>query len=405
MPAGVHWTPVDEALEHLEKSVGVVVEVETVPVSHAGGRILAKDVFAERANPPYSNAAVDGYGFAHSTSNTEYALDLVNGRSAAGSPYNEGIPKGAAIRILTGAKIPAGVDTVVMQEDVNVDQGKVYFQGQIKFGSNVRPLGEDIAVGQKLLAKGHKLRAPDIATCVAAGLSDVAVYRPLRVGVLSTGDELCAVGQSATADQIMDSNRPMLLDILRKWGVQAVDLGHIADDLDLCRQTLNASIEKVDVVLTTGGASAGDEDHISKILKEEGTLNIWRIAIKPGRPLALGMWRGVPVFGLPGNSIAAFVCAIIFARPTIMKMAGGCWSNSSGYMCRANFAKSKKNGRREYLRARRNQAGDIEIFQSEGSGRISGLSWATGLVELPDHALEINQGDLVRYHPFSDYGL
>ena len=182
-------------------------------------------------------------------------------------------------------------------------------------------------------------------------------------------------------------------------------MGVAKDDPDEIENRLSSHADKVDVILTSGGASAGDEDHVSKLLRTKGTLTSWRIAVKPGRPLAMAMWRGVPVFGLPGNPVAAFVCAMIFARPALSLLAGGGWRDPQGYMVPAAFSKSKKNGRREFLRARLNSAGHAEAFKSEGSGRISGLVWAEGLVELPDEGMDIREGDPVRYIPFASFGL
>jgi len=195
------------------------------------------------------------------------------------------------------------------------------------------------------------------------------------------------------------------LSLASAWGYDAVDLGHAGDDAAAIAQRLDAGAARADVILTSGGASAGDEDHVSRLLKDRGALSSWRIAVKPGRPLALGMWQGAPIFGLPGNPVAAFVCALIFARPALSLMAGAGWAEPLAMTIPAAFSKSKKPGRREYLRARLTAEGAAEVFQSEGSGRISGLSWADGLVELPDAAVEVAPGTPVRYLPFAGFGL
>ncbi|MGB1034391.1 MAG: molybdopterin-binding protein, partial [Primorskyibacter sp.] len=207
------------------------------------------------------------------------------------------------------------------------------------------------------------------------------------------------------AHHIFDANRPMLLGLAEAWGHQPVDLGHVRDDPDAIAERLSQGAAQVDVILTSGGASAGDEDHVSRLLARDGTLSSWRIALKPGRPLVLAMYHGVPVFGLPGNPVAACVCALIFAHPALSLMAGAGWSIPQGFDVPAAFAKSKKPGRREFLRARLTPEGRAEVFGSEGSGRISGLSWAEGLVELPDAGVHITPGTPVRYIPYSSFGV
>ncbi|MBL4806670.1 MAG: molybdopterin molybdenumtransferase MoeA [Rhodobacteraceae bacterium] len=406
LPQGVAWTPVAEALDHLRNAVKIVVGTETISTTDAGGRILAVDAIANRSNPPYANAAVDGYGFAFAgLTSGDQALPLVDGRSAAGEPFDGVVPHGHAIRILTGARIPQGVDTVIMQEDVNIADDTLHFRGGLKAGANCREAGEDVLQGQPALLNGRKIAAQDIALLAALNIPTLTVFKRLRVGVLSTGDEIRQLGEAAEPHQIYDANRPMLLEILRKWGLEAVDLGHAKDSRTAVISALDAGARCCDAILTSGGASAGDEDHLSAVLNENGSLNLWRIAIKPGRPLALGMWQNVPVFGLPGNPVAAFVTTLIFARPALLKMQGVGWKLPLPIMLPAGFSKSKKAGRREYLRARMTDAGTIEKFQSEGSGRISGLTWSDGLVEFPDAAGEISQGDLVRYFPFERFGL
>jgi len=405
LPEGTHWTPVDEALGHLKSQMHCVVGPETVPVWQAIGRVLAADATARRANPPYANAAVDGYGFAFAAlSGAEAeALPLVDGRSAAGVPFEGVVPLGQAIRILTGASLPEGVDTVIMQEDVQTVDGILHFEHGIKRGANCRAKGEDIDAGAVALVAGTRLGPQEVGLLVALGVAEVLVYTRLRVGVVSTGDELRQPGEAANAHQIYDANRPMLLALLKDWGFEAVDLGVAKDDRAAVAAVLDQAAERCDALLTSGGASAGDEDHMSAVLGAEGRLDLWRIAIKPGRPLALAMWQGMPVFGLPGNPVAAFTTALIFARPALGALQGQGWRQPQPNLLPAAFGKRKKTGRREYLRARRKGDGSVEVFASEGSGRISGLAWAEGFVELPDEAMEIKAGDPVRFIPFSEY--
>ena len=406
LPSGVDWVPVDDALATLRHGLTPIVGLETMALDQALDRVLAADVAAKRSNPPGANSAVDGFGFAQSaTGSGAQVLRLVAGRAVAGAPFAGAIPSGQAVRILTGALLPAGVDTVVMQEDVNERDGYVAIDAQVRAGANTRMAGEDVKAKDIALKTGQKIGPPEIALLSATGITEVSVYRRLRIGVLSTGDEIVKPGSDPSPAKTYDANRPMLLSVVAKWGYSPVDLGHVGDDRAALRDTLKIAARQVDVILTSGGASAGDEDHVSALLAEAGALSTWRIALKPGRPLALGLWDGVPIFGLPGNPVAALICTLIFARPAMAVLAGGSWPAPHGFTVPAAFEKRKKPGRREYLRARMNVAAEAEIFASEGSGRISGLSWADGLVELEVGERRIRPGDPVRYIPYASFGL
>ncbi|MCF6444367.1 gephyrin-like molybdotransferase Glp [Nereida sp. MMG025] len=402
LPQGVNWTPVSEALAHLRSNMVPIVETQSRSIQNATGCVLAKDVHAKRSNPQYPNTAVDGYGFAFDSLGAETTvLDLVEGRAAAGGAFEGVVPHGKAIRVLTGAVLPEGVDTVVLEEDCNISDTQVAFKSALKRGANCRKAGEDMMADDIVGHKGRRLTAADLARLTAAGIGAVEVFRPLKVAVISTGDELLEAGSDAHGT--FDANRPMLLSMLRTWGFDTIDVGIVPDEEHALRNALDRAA-RADAIITSGGASAGDEDHMSRVLNETGSMALWRIAMKPGRPLAMGMWAQTPVFGLPGNPVAAFVCSLIFARPALMQLAGGAWTPPQGFSVPAGFAKNKKAGRREYLRARIRE-GRAEVYHSEGSGRISGLSWAEGLVELPDDAATIQKGDLVTYYPFGSFDL
>ena len=403
LPPGVHWTPVEEALSLLKERLGPVTAQEMLAVQDALGRICAVDVTARRANPPLPNTAVDGYGFAGGFGAGAHAVPLAQGRAAAGDAPSV-LPKGQGMRVLTGAALPQGVDTVILQEDVQIKDGMLHFNGPLKQGANTRKAGEDVAAGDVVCAASRVITPADLALLSATGVGEVAVRKPLRVGVLSTGDELVEAGETAQDGQIYDANRPMLMGLITCLGHCPVDLGRAPDDRAALRVLLDDAAGQVDAVLTSGGASAGDEDHVSALLDEAGAMSLWRIAIKPGRPLALGLWQGTPVFGLPGNPVAAMVCTLIFAAPALAVLAGAQWRAPQGFDVPAAFEKTKKAGRREYLRARV-RGGAVEVFASEGSGRISGLSWAEGLVELPEPAGTVQRGDLVRFIPYGAFGV
>ncbi len=404
LPAGVDWLPAEHALELLRNAMHPQVAKMYVELGGAMGRILAEDIMAPANSPPYANSAIDGYGYlgVQSEDSEVIRLSLMRGRAAAGHPFKGDVPEGYAVKVMTGAILPKGVDTVVLQEDVNADAHEIAFRGPIKAGKNTRSAGEDIKSGQILFTKGRKIRAPDLAVLASVGISQLIVYEPLRVGILSTGDELTEPGDPARVGQIYDANRPMLTGQMAQLGYTVVDLGCAADDVETLRLILDSASERCDALVTTGGASAGDEDHMSALLRDSGSLEMWRIAVKPGRPMAMGLWNGLPVFGLPGNPVAAMVCKLVFTQPALRALAGGTWRMPQSYDVAAAFEKLKKYGRREYLRARiRN--GRAEVFPSEGSGRITGLSWAEGLVELSEPARDIKIGDKVRYIPFSEF--
>ena len=405
LPAGVDWAPVDDALALLRERLSPVTAAEIALLSEAPGRTLAAPVLALRPNPPLPNSAVDGYGFAYaSLPPGDPVLPLVAGRAAAGLRHDGIVPPGHAIRILTGAALPDGVDTVVLQEDVRLGAGEVAFRAGIRSGANTRRAGEDVEEGQEILLPGRVVTPSDLALTAAVGHHVLPVRKPLRVAVISTGDELADPGDTVNAGQIFDANRPMLLALLARAGHVPVDLGRVQDNRAAIRARFDEASQKADAVLTSGGASAGDEDHVSALLNEAGAMAMWRIAIKPGRPLGLGLWHSKPVFCLPGNPVAAMVTACVFGLPALGLLAGRGWQAPRRFTVPAAFSKRKKPGRREYLRARLRE-GRAEVFRSEGSGRISGLSWAEGLVELPDGAVEVAEGDPVTYIPWEGFGL
>lgn len=404
LPPGVDWIAVEQVFEYLSNALSVRTSQHSVPLEAALNHVLARDVTSLNLSPPYRNSAIDGYAFnAKAIEGADVVrLSLLKGRAAAGHIFEGHVPEGSAVRILTGAVVPEGTDTVVLQEDVKTDQAEVVFRGPLKKGKNTRAAGEDIEIGQTLAKRGQLITSAELAVFASVGLSALEVYRPLRVGVMSTGDEICEAGAPLKKGQIFDANRPMLMAQLRHKGYEAVDLGKVSDDPKAIYEALNYGASRCDAILTTGGASAGDEDYLAALLRDKGSLEIWRIAVKPGRPMALGMWLGVPVFGLPGNPVAAFVCTLVFVQPALRLLSGRGWHLPKGYDLPANFEKSKKPGRREYLRARVRQ-GSVEVFPSEGSGRVTGLSWAEGLVEIQDHAREISIGDLVKFIPYDHF--
>ncbi|MCY4259224.1 MAG: molybdopterin-binding protein, partial [Rhodobacteraceae bacterium] len=315
LPRGIDWIPVDVALANLRATMPVLDETERVVVDDATERVPANDLLAARDNPPGSNAAVDGYGFVHQGGGGR--RNLVRGSSVPGAPYAGVIGDGQAVRILTGARIPPGVDTVVMEENTRVAHGVLTMTDCPDPGANIRIAGEDFRYGDTVFGKGKRLGINDLATLAATGMQEIDVIRRPRIGVLSTGDELIEARFDTDSYDTVDMNRPVLLAMIRQWGFEARDLGRIRDDAASLRQVLGSVAGNLDAVLTTGGASASEQDHVSALLKAEGSHHLWRIAMKPGRPLVMAHWQGMPILGLPGNPDAAIVCELIFAYPAL----------------------------------------------------------------------------------------
>ena len=408
LPPGIEWTPVPEALARLRERVEPVTAIETLALADALGRVLARDAVAIRSTPPHDNAAVDGYAVAHAslTREGEQTLILAEGRAAAGSPFDGVVPAGHTVRTLTGAVMPEGTDSVVMQEDVSHGgDGAISFGSGLKPGANRRKAGEDIEEGSIAIRAGCRLSAADLAQAASVGVASLAVHRPLRVAVFSTGDELCDPHETPGRGGIFDANRPMLIGLARAQGFEVVDLGRIPDEASAIRAALTDAAAQADAVVTSGGASGGDEDHIGRELTRLGAMAEWRIAMKPGRPLAMGQIGSVPVFGLPGNPVAAFVCFLMFARPALLRLGGADWPELPRFPVTITGPAKKRAGRTEYLRGRYAGDGKVEKFRSEGSGLISGLRWSDGLIELSHNRDRVEAGETVDYIPYSAFGL
>jgi molybdopterin molybdotransferase len=394
---------VDEAVGIIAARVTPVQEVETVALDEADGRILAGSIAAPLPLPPFSNSAVDGYAVrSGDLPHQAEAVFAVTARVQAGASANEAIKPGEAVRIFTGAPMPDGADTVFMQEDVRIDAaGRVVLPAGLKPGANVRPAGEDIAVGSSALAKGRRLRPQDVALAAALGLTQVDVRRRIRVAVFSTGDELVSSGAAREPAQLFDSNRFMLMAMLARLGCEVSDLGILRDD----RASLAAGLKKVagghDLILTTGGVSTGEEDHVKAAVESVGTLVLWRMAIKPGRPVAMGIIGGTPLIGLPGNPVASFVTFVHVVRPTVLALSGATPQPLVPMPVRAAFSYRKKISRREYVRVHLHNAADGALeatkFPREGAGLLSSLVDTDGLVELGEEITQVEPGQMVGF--------
>jgi molybdopterin molybdotransferase len=393
---------VDEAVAIIAARVTAVHEVETVALDAADGRVLATDITAPLPLPPFTNSAVDGYAVRSGDLSKSEASFPVAGRIQAGAAAGEAIRPGHAVRIFTGAPMPEGADTVFMQEDVRLDEnGAVVLPPGLKSGANVRPAGEDIPAGFAALGAGRRLRPQDIALAAAFGLTEVEVTRRIRVAVFSTGNELVTPGAARGAAQLFDSNRFMLMAMLARLGCEVSDLGILRDDQASLAQGLKKVADAHDLILTTGGVSTGEEDHVKSAVESVGTLVLWRMAIKPGRPVAMGIIGGTPFIGLPGNPVASFVTFVHVVRPTVLALAGAQVPPPVAMPVRAAFAYSKKIARREYVRAYLRKAPDGVLeatkFPREGAGLLSSLVDTDGLVELGEEITQVQPGQTVGF--------
>src|SRR5437868_8728491 len=393
---------VDEAVGLIVTRVTPVVDVETVMLARADGRILAHDILAPLPLPPFTNSAVDGYAVSGRDlpQHEEQAFPVI-GRVQAGGSASAPLKPGQAIRIFTGAPMPEGADTVFMQEDVRVEGNNVVLPAGLKPGANVRPAGEDIPLGHAALKAGQRLRPQDVALAAAFGLTQVEVNRRIRVAVFSTGNELVSPGETRAPAQLFDSNRFMLIAMLARLGCQLSDLGILRDEPASLASALKKVAASHDLILTTGGVSTGEEDHVKAGVESAGKLVLWRMAIKPGRPVAMGIIGGTPLIGLPGNPVASFVTFVHVVRPTVLALAGGRQQPLVPMPVRSGFAYKKKIARREYVRVtlRKAEDGALEAikFPREGAGLLSSLVETDGLVELGEQVTVVEPGQMVGF--------
>ncbi len=394
---------IDAARAMIMAQVEPVEGVERVALHEADGRVLALDVAAPVDLPPFDNSAVDGY--AVRLSGLEHGGCLpVSGRLAAGAPARP-LAEGTAQRIFTGAALPPDADTVFMQEDVRLDAGHVQLPPGLRQGANTRSRGEDIARGATALRAGLRLRPQDLALAAALGITELTTRRAVRVALFSTGDELVDPGRPTGPAQRFDSNRVLLAAMARRTGAQVTDLGILPDRLDAITDALREAVRGHDLILTSGGVSAGEEDHVRAAVEAVGRLVFWRLAVKPGRPVAMGVVDGVPFMGLPGNPVAAFVTFAQIARPLIAALAGSELQAPPMLRVRAAFVYRKKAGRREYVRVRLRPTADgiatAHKHEVDGAGILTSLTETDGLAELADDVTAVSEGDSVAFLPYS----
>ena len=397
---------VAEALALLDGRLAPAAGVETAPLSECLFRILAEDVVSPLNVPPHDNAAMDGWAYRGTDLPENGPPRLpVAGRVAAGHPLGGPLPHGAAVRIFTGAPIPHGADTVAMQEHCSPGDGWVELPASLPRRSHIRPAGEDVAAGATVLTAATRLRPQELGLAAAVGRTALQVRRPLRAAVFSTGDEIRDPGQALPPGCIHDSNRFTTAGLLRAMGAEVTDLGILPDRVSAIGDAMAEAAGSHDLLVTSGGVSEGEEDHVKAAVEAHGSLHFWRLAIKPGKPVALGEVAGTPFIGLPGNPVAVMVTFMLLARPVVLRLMGSADTGLARFPVQADFAFRHKPGRREYPRARVKLVDGrlvAEKYPTDGSGVLSSMVWADGLVEIPEDRGDIAAGETVDFLPFAE---
>jgi molybdopterin molybdotransferase len=401
-------TPANDALMEILRTARALTDTETCPLLQAHGRILAASQLSPLDVPPADNSAMDGYAIRHADlrPDTTQQLFVISQRIPAGT-VPAALKPGTAARIFTGAEIPAGADTVIMQEHCvetngHATESTVSIPTDSSLGNNIRPQGQDIRRGAEVAAAGQVLTPQTLALLASIGIAQAPVFRRLKVAILSTGDELAEPGQPLRPGQIYNSNRFLLAGLLEKMGITYVDLGRVADTPQATLQALSRATLEADVIISSGGVSVGEEDHIKAAVEKLGELNLWKVAIKPGKPLAFGRVGDTPFFGLPGNPVSTFLTFLLFARPFLQKMQGREPLLPQGSWVPARFTRAKKSIREEFVRVRINNDGTMEAHPNQSSGVLSSTSWSNGIAIVPINTV-IAAGDPVRVISYEQF--
>jgi len=396
---------VDQALQRLLAAVRPIATVEHVDTMQATGRVLAAPIISSINVPEHDNSAMDGYAVRAADCATGEARLPVSQRIPAGA-VPQPLAAGTAARIFTGAPIPPGADAVVMQEQAEAAEGAVLIRHRPREGEWVRRAGEDIRAGSTILESGTRLRPQETGLIASVGVPRIAVHRRLRAAVFFTGNELANPGEPLRKGAIYNSSRYTLTSLLRGLGCEVTDLGNIEDTLAATRDALRRAADGHDLIMTSGGVSVGEEDHVKPAVEAEGRLDMWKIAMKPGKPLAFGWVRrpggGEAAFlGLPGNPVSSFICLLLFVRPFVLRMQGAGRISARAYPMRADFDWPRPDARQEFLRARINADGGLEIYPNQNSSVLTSTVWGDGVVDNPPRQA-IRKGDTVRFLPFTE---
>ena len=392
--------PVDEVVEYLLQKVECTADSTVRNLDDALGRYLSRDIHSPVNVPPAPNSSMDGYAFdARDKSIATGGVYEISDRIPAGQTGRM-LEPGTLARIFTGAPMPEGSDTVVIQEDTTRVENSIQINNLPEPGENVRPRGQDIRQDSVILDRGRCLRPEDLGLVASVGLSELEIFRPLKIAIMSTGDELVEPPGKLAPGQIYNANRYALAGLLHGLGMEVLDLGLVADTQEATRDVILQGAGQSDCILCSGGVSVGEEDHVRAAVESLGTLDIWRLAIKPGKPLAFGQVDGKPFFGLPGNPVSTYVTFMMIARPFLIALQGGCDPMPACYYGRADF-NYRTDKRREYLRVRivTNASGEVCLhkFHNQGSGIMSSVSWADALAEV-DIGQQVRAGDLLKYY-------
>ncbi|BAN35102.1 molybdopterin biosynthesis protein, molybdenum incorporation step [Sulfuricella denitrificans skB26] len=393
----------DDALSFLLARSRPATKTEKIATADALGRVLAERLTSTVNVPPLDNSAMDGYAVRIADIINASTRLRVTQRIPAGT-VGKPLEAGQAARIFTGAPVPAGCDAVVMQEYCGVEGDTVTVGKHPKVGENIRRSGEDIAAGAEILPAGIRLRPQEMGLAASVGIATLPVYCKLKVATFFTGDEIVMPGEILKPGQIYNSNRFVLTGLLQAMGCEVVDLGIVPDDFDATVKVLKIAAAGADLIITSGGVSVGEEDHVKAAVETVGKLDLWKIAIKPGKPLAFGDVGKIPFIGLPGNPVSAFVTFCLFVRPFILRSQGITASAPQAFSLKADFDWLKPDKRREFLRARLHTAENgevaVQLYPHQGSGVLTSTVWADGLVEVPE-GMPIHRGETVRFLPFS----
>lgn len=401
-----------QALDILRSNMRTIADIETISLADAHGRILAEDIIAPRNIPAFNNSAVDGYAYAYDDFEPTGGFFPLVIRIAAGDTSELELPGFASARIFTGAKMPAGADTIAMQEDCEPHEQDgsqfIAIPAGLKKGANCRLAGEDVATGETVAKSGIKLRPQDLAAIASTGTSNVQVYKPIKIALLSSGNEILRPDQAFEPGKVYDANHFMLAGLLENLNVEIMDLGVCPDDAKKVQTLLKDAASKFDIIISSGGASKGEEDYFVDSLGELGKCHLWQLAVKPGRPMSFGQIDNTLVFTLPGNPVAAFVCFSLYVRPSIQSLSGGEFSQPQRYKIPAGFAITSKPDRREFLRGFIDNNGTKPIamkFDRDGSGLITALRESSGLIEIPEETTSVSKGDLIDFIPYNEMGI